>query len=87
MAICKVGRLDKAQELIDSYWGGMLKMGATSMWEQFDPNVPIPECYAMYGDKYQKSLCHAWSCGPIYFLGKYCLGVSATDVAYKSYKV
>ena len=87
MAICKVGRLDKAQELIDSYWGGMLKMGATSMWEQFDPNVPIPECYAMYGDKYQKSLCHAWSCGPIYFLGKYCLGVSATDTAYKSYKV
>ena len=87
MAICKTGHLDKAQELIDSYWGGMLALGATSIWEQYNPEESIPECYAMYGDKYQKSLCHAWSCGPIYFLGRYCLGVYPTDVAYKSYKV
>ncbi|MBQ8758284.1 MAG: alpha-rhamnosidase, partial [Clostridia bacterium] len=69
------------------YWGGMLALGATSIWEQYNPEEGIPECYAMYGDKYQKSLCHAWSCGPIYFLGRYCLGVYPTDVAYKTYKV
>lgn len=86
-ALCKCGGLTQAQALIRSYWGGMLERGATSIWEQFDPSEPIPDCYAMYGGAFQKSLCHAWSCGPIYFLGRYLAGVEQTGVGFSSYTV
>lgn len=87
MALCSAGDLEYAQKMLDSYWGAMLRLGATTIWEEYSPDKGIPECYAMYGNPYQKSLCHAWSCGPIYFLGRYCLGVYPTDVAYKTYSV
>ncbi len=87
MALCKAGDLVYAQEMLGSYWGRMLAMGATSMWEQFDPAQSAPACYAMYGNPYEKSLCHAWSAGPIYFLGRYCLGVSPTSPGYETYEV
>ena len=41
----------------------------------------------MYGDKYGKSLCHAWGSGPIYLLGRYCLGVYPTDIGYRTFTV
>ena len=41
----------------------------------------------MYGDKFGKSLCHAWGSGPIYLLGRYCCGVYPTDVGYKTFNV
>lgn len=87
MALCSMGQLRYAQDMLDSYWGKMLALGATTIWEEYDPTKGIPECYAMYGNPYQKSLCHAWSCGPIYFLGRYCLGVFATSPAYETYTV
>ena len=87
MAFCKAGDLACAQEMLGSYWGKMLDMGATSMWEQFDPTQGVPACYEMYGNRYEKSLCHAWSAGPIYFLGRYCLGVAATSPGYTTYTV
>lgn len=86
-ALCQMGDLVSAQDLIESYWGKMLDMGATTMWEQFDPAVPVPEAYAMYGGAYQKSLCHAWSAGPIYFLGRYAMGVSPTSPGWETYRV
>lgn len=43
--------------------------------------------YAMYGRPYEKSLCHAWSASPIYFMGAFRLGVVSTDVAYRTYEV
>lgn len=86
-ARCNMGDVASAQQLIASYWGGMLKDGATSIWEQYDPKAKGVEHYAMYGDAYGCSLCHAWGGGPIYLLGRYCLGVYATDVAYKTFTV
>jgi len=65
----------------------MMKLGATSVWEQFDPNKKGTEHLEMYGMKYGCSLCHAWGAGPIYLLGRYVLGVENTDIAYKSFKV
>lgn len=87
MALCKAGDLEYAQNMLDSYWGAMLQLGATTIWEQYDPAESIPACYAMYGNPYQKSLCHAWSSGPIYFLGRYCLGVAPTSPAYETYQI
>ena len=41
----------------------------------------------MYGEPYGKSLCHAWSCGPAYLLGRYCLGVTADEPGYRRFTV
>ena len=41
----------------------------------------------MYGDKYGKSLCHAWGASPIYLLGRYCMGVRPTGTAYETFAV
>ena len=86
-ALCKMGQLSTAQKFMESYWGGMLALGATSAWEQYDPTQSGEEHYAMYGEPYGKSLCHAWSCGPAYLLGRYCLGVTADEPGYRRFTV
>lgn len=35
-ALAKSGDINAALEIIRQYWGGMLKMGATTFWEDFD---------------------------------------------------
>ncbi|MGN1128669.1 MAG: MGH1-like glycoside hydrolase domain-containing protein, partial [Candidatus Flemingiibacterium sp.] len=87
MALCKLGHIEYAQNMIDSYWGGMLKLGATSIWEQYDPTQSGVEHYGMYGSRYGKSLCHAWGSGPVYLLGRYCVGVRPTSVGTKTFEV
>jgi hypothetical protein len=69
------------------YWGGMLKLGATSFWEEYKPALHGEEHYAMYGRPFGKSLCHAWGASPIYLLGKYYLGVKPTSPGYATYDV
>lgn len=86
-ARCKTGDVVSAQETIRSYWGGMVKEGATTIWEQFDPNAQGEEHLAMYGEKFGCSLCHAWGGGPIYILGRYCLGVYPTSEGYGTFAV
>ena len=86
-ALCMMGRLKTAQKKIESYWGGMVSLGATSIWEQYLPEQQGIEHYGMYGMKYGCSLCHAWGGGPIYLLGRYCLGVYPTDIGYQTFAV
>ena len=45
------------------------------------------EHYAMYGNPFEKSLCHAWSASPIYLLGNFRLGVENTGIAYDTFDV
>ena len=78
LALCEIGAIDAAQDFIASYWGGMLKEGATSVWEAYDPRQTGAEHFAMYGSPYGKSLCHAWGSGPILLLCRYVAGVSLT---------
>ena len=87
LAYGKLGKLEHIQDKIESYWGGILDLGGTSVWEQFDPNKEGIEHYEMYDKKYGCSLCHAWGSGPIYLLGRFCVGVYPTDVAYKTFRV
>ena len=87
ITLCKIGRLRQAQAYIEAYWGGMLKAGATSVWEAFDPNQSGAEHYAMYGSPYGKSLCHAWGSGPILLLLRYCAGVEPTAVGAETFTV
>ena len=35
-ALAQAGRYDEALDIISRYWGGMLDMGATTFWEDFD---------------------------------------------------
>ncbi|MDO3409748.1 hypothetical protein QWJ34_08230 [Saccharibacillus sp. CPCC 101409] len=85
--MAKIGEYAYVIEQIKSYWGGMLDQGATTFWEYYDPSETGPEKYAMYGDKYGKSLCHAWGASPIYLIGRYLLGVRPTAPGYASFEV
>lgn len=87
LALCKCGMLERAQEYIVTYWGGMLKLGATSVWEAFDESVSGDDHLAMYGTPFAKSLCHAWGSGPILLLISYCMGVHPTSVGYETFDV
>ncbi len=86
-AMGKIGDTDYIYDMITSYWKGMLDLGATTVWEEYNPEISGAAHYAMYGDKYQKSLCHAWGASPIYLLGRYFLGVYGTDRGYKAFNV
>ena len=72
---------------ISSYYGGMLDLGAVTLWEEYDPRKHGIEHYAMYSGKYEKSLCHAWGASPIYIFGRYYLGVTPTEAGYRHFRV
>jgi hypothetical protein len=86
-ALCALGDQKRVLKEMKDYWGGMLKLGATSFWEEYDPSKHGAEHYAMYGRAFGKSLCHAWGASPIYLLGKYYLGVSPTSPGYRTYNI
>ncbi len=86
-ALCAMGEQPYVLNEMKQYWGDMLKLGATSFWEEYNPQKSGAEHYAMYGRKFGKSLCHAWGASPIYLLGKYYLGVKPTSAGYQTYEV
>ncbi len=86
-ALCAMGEHDAVTREIKDYWGGMLKLGATSFWEKYNPDDSGSEHYAMYGRPFGKSLCHAWGASPIYLLGKYYLGVAPVEAGYKEFSI
>ena len=67
-ALLDVGERDKALQILTDYWGGMVKAGADTFWELYDPTDPNA---SPYGGTIVNSYCHAWSCAPAYFLRKY----------------
>lgn len=83
----KLGEHESVMKEIKDYWGGMLKMGATSFWEAYDPTEEEPKCYSMYNRPYGKSLCHAWGASPLYFVGRYILGIRPTKIGYSEFIV
>ena len=85
-ALCALGRHDQVMQEMRAYWGGMLREGATTFWETYDPKEKYPQRLAMYGHPYGKSLCHAWGASPIYLLGKYYLGVRPTKPGYAEWE-
>jgi alpha-L-rhamnosidase len=86
-ALCAIGEQSYVLKEMKDYWGGMLNLGATSFWEEYNPAKQGAEHYAMYGRPFGKSLCHAWGASPIYLLGKYYLGVKPTSPGYKTYTI
>lgn len=86
-ALCKLGQFDKVYQTIKEYWGAMIEKGATTVWEEYDPQVSGDAQYAMYGDPYGKSLCHAWGASPVYLLGRYFFGLRPTQAGYVTLEI
>ena len=86
-ALCTMGLQEKVLKEMKAYWGGMLREGATSFWEKYNPEEKGTQHLAMYGRPYGKSLCHAWGASPIYIIGKYFFGVKPTKAGYESYEI
>ena len=86
-ALCQTGYTDEVMHRIKAYWGGMLKLGAVTFWEEYDPGKNPEEQYEMYGDPYGKSLCHAWGAGPIYLLARYFIGLRSLSPGGREYEV
>ncbi|WP_240377771.1 alpha-L-rhamnosidase-related protein [Arachidicoccus soli] len=86
-SLCDLGEQKYVLQQIKDYWGGMLKLGATTFWEQYDPTQKGAAIYSMYARPFGKSLCHAWGASPIYLLGKYYLGIKPIAPGYSKYLI
>ncbi|MBP1675800.1 MAG: putative Alpha-L-rhamnosidase [Bacteroidetes bacterium] len=84
-ALCALGEHKAVTKEMKDYWGGMLREGATSFWEKYNPSDKGAEHLAMYGRPYGKSLCHAWGASPVYLLGKYYLGIQPVKPGYSEF--
>ncbi|MFC5529675.1 sugar hydrolase [Cohnella yongneupensis] len=67
-ALIVAGRKEKALEQIRAYWGEMVRDGADTFWEVYQP---ADKKNSPYGSNLINSYCHAWSCTPTYFIRKY----------------
>lgn len=67
-ALFEIGLRELAWEVIRSYWGEMVKDGADTFWELYNPQ---DKKLSPYGSNLINSYCHAWSCTPTYFIRKY----------------
>ena len=84
-AMAKAGDYNGALKVIRDYWGGMLDLGATTFWEDFDVldvansgriDTVIPSGkFDIHGD----FLCHGWESGPTPWLTQYVLGIHVMD--------
>ena len=66
MLLCDMRQ--EARDYLVDYWGGMVKKGADTFWEAYDPK---DDYISPYGFFPVNSACHAWSCTPVYFIHKY----------------
>lgn len=67
-AMIKCNMNEEAKKLLIDYWGGMVKKGADTFWEVYDPKDDYLSPYSFFP---VNSYCHAWSCTPVYFIQKY----------------
>lgn len=66
-ALLSCGEKGKAYDTMMDYWGGMVKNGADTFYELYNPENPSE---SPYGSSIVNSYCHAWSCTPTYFMHK-----------------
>lgn len=67
-AMIDAGLHIEARKALVDFWGGMIKKGADTFWEAYDPQDDYISPYNFYP---MNSYCHAWSCTPTYFIRKY----------------
>ncbi len=67
-ALLENDQKELARKYLEGYWGEMLKDGADTFFELYDPEN---RASSPYGDRMANSFCHAWSGTPAYFIRKY----------------
>lgn len=67
-AMIRCGMYDRAREFLHAYWGGMVRKGADTFFEVWDPEDEYLSPYKFFPIN---SYCHAWSCTPVYFIHRY----------------
>lgn len=67
-ALLLVSEREQAVSQLKAYWGEMIKDGADTFWELYDPEN---KDFSPYGSYLINSYCHAWSCTPTYLIRKY----------------
>lgn len=67
-SLIDAGMAKEARVTLEEYWGGMVKKGADTFWEVYDPADEYLSPYKFFPIN---SYCHAWSCTPVYFIRKY----------------
>jgi len=67
-ALIRSDEKKRALEEIKRYWGEMIRDGADTFWELYNP---YDKYESPYGSVAINSFCHAWSCTPTYFLRKF----------------
>lgn len=67
-ALIRCGEETLAIEEMKRYWGEMIKDGADTFWEVYNP---YNRHESPYGSAMVNSYCHAWSCTPAYLLRKF----------------
>ncbi len=80
------GTLDRNQDgldLIRRYWGDMVKRGAVTWWEKFDPRYPRDFNKVLDSTPYL-SLSHGWSSGPTGYLTEQILGIRPTAGGFRT---
>lgn len=77
-ALFIAGLQKEAIDLLKSYWGKMIDLGADTFWEAF---MPENLNYSPYGSPIISSYCHAWSCTPAYLIKNYILN-DTNDIGY-----
>ncbi|MBO5051826.1 MAG: hypothetical protein J6D31_06475 [Clostridia bacterium] len=85
--LCRCGFVAEAFAEMRRYYGGMLALGATAIWEDFNEREEGLAHYAMYGEPFDRSLCHAWGAGPLYFTGRYLAGVQPAAPGWQQFTV
>ena len=67
-AMIRCGEEEMALEEMKRYWGEMIRDGADTFWEVYNP---YNKHESPYGSAMVNSYCHAWSCTPTYLLRKF----------------
>jgi hypothetical protein len=102
-ALADAGKTAEALGLLREYYGGMLEVGATTFWEDFDldwlrPGASIEKYadgeYDIHGDNgahcytgFRHSLCHGWSSAPAAFLAEQVLGIQIAAPGCKAVRI
>ncbi|HUY12356.1 MAG TPA: alpha-L-rhamnosidase C-terminal domain-containing protein [Terriglobia bacterium] len=85
-AMATAGHPEAALQWIRQYWGGMIRRGATSLWEAYALGLPKkdyhPRLRADFGMGYFVSLAHGWSTGPTIVLTENILGIKPTSAGF-----
>jgi len=86
-ALARCGRVPEMLDRIRGTWVPMLRAGASTFWEAWDPEATGVQHYAFYGRPFGKSLCHAWSAGPIFLLSSEMFAARPIEPGWKRFTV